>query len=82
MDLAGPKIRLGQLHSDPLTIENGQTVNFVKGLESTGDLDLTCTYEPLLDELQPGDAIVLADELARLIVEQVESDRESPWRFG
>lgn len=75
IDLAGPKIRLGQLHSDPLTIENGQTVSFVRGTESKTEFELTCTYEPLLDELSVGDAIVLADGLARLKVESIEDGK-------
>ncbi len=75
VDLAGPKIRLGQLHTDPLTIENGQLVNFIRGSESFAEHELTCTYGPLLDELEKGDAIVLADGLARLVVEELASDK-------
>ena len=77
IDLAGPKIRLGQLKTDPLTIENGQTVVFCRGSESTEDNSLTCTYESLVDELKIGDAIVLADGLARLQVTEISNDKAS-----
>jgi len=51
VDLAGPKIRLGQLTQTPLVLENHQTVRVVRGLEATADDELTCNYEPLIDEV-------------------------------
>jgi len=36
--------------------------------------DLTTTYEPLIDELRPGDRIMLADGTVGLVVEQIEKD--------
>lgn len=66
VDLAGPKIRLGQLLQDPLTLENGQSVAFVRGAEPASETEFTCTYEPLVDEVAVGDPIVLADGVARL----------------
>ena len=75
IDLAGPKIRLGQLNLDPLTIENGQTLSFIRGTKSNSATELTCTYESLLDELSVGDSIVLADGLARLKVDSIENDK-------
>jgi len=68
IDLAGPKIRLGQLTQDPLTIRNGQRVSFVRGIESKTDEELTCNYTSLIDEVTVGEDIVLADGLARLKV--------------
>jgi pyruvate kinase len=75
VDLAGPKIRLGQLTQDPLILENGQTVRFVRGEVSAADDELTCIYQPLIDEVNAGDAIVLADGLARLQVTTKEADQ-------
>ncbi|MEM9412320.1 MAG: pyruvate kinase [Planctomycetota bacterium] len=75
VDLAGPKIRLGQLHAEPLTIENGQTVFFDRGNSTPRGDVLTCSYEPLIDELKVGDAIVLADGLARLEVTALTGDQ-------
>ncbi len=68
IDLAGPKIRLGQLTQDPLKIRNGQQVRFVRGVESKTDDQLTCNYESLIDEVTVGEDIVLADGQARLEV--------------
>ena len=75
IDLAGPKIRLGQLFEDPMTVENGQDVTFVRGSKSSSKFELTCTYESLLDELKVGDAVVLADGLIRLTVTQLDKDK-------
>jgi pyruvate kinase len=75
VDLAGPKIRLGQLTQNPLVLQNGDQVRFVRGLESSADEELTCNYEPLIDEVAQGDAIVLADGLARLTVVSKETDQ-------
>lgn len=74
IDLAGPKIRLGQLTQNPLVLNNGDKIRFVRGTESSADDELTCLYEPLIDELSEGDTIVLADGLARIQVETKESD--------
>ncbi len=75
IDLAGPKIRLGQLAQDPLVVTNGQQLTFVRGVESAGADELTCSYEGLVDEVQPGQAIVLADGLVRLQVTAKTDDR-------
>lgn len=75
VDLAGPKIRLGQLTQNPLALRNGQEIKFVRGLESNSDDELTCIYEPLIDEVAVGDTIVLADGLARLEVTTKQPDQ-------
>ena len=68
VDLAGPKIRLGKLLNEPLELVNDDVVRFVRGTESQAPDELTCLYEPLIDEVKVGDAIVLADGIARLTV--------------
>ena len=75
IDLAGPKIRLGQLTQDPLEIQNGQQVRFVRGDKSSADNELTCNYESLIDEVTVGEDIVLADGLARLEVTEKTADQ-------
>ena len=75
VDLAGPKIRLGQLTEDPLVINNGDKIRFVRGAQSKADDELTCNYDPLIDEVANGDDIVLADGLARLEVIKKEPDQ-------
>ena len=44
VDLAGPKIRLGHLFDEPLQLENEDAVKFVRGMQSHGRDELTCTY--------------------------------------
>ncbi|MDA7873986.1 pyruvate kinase [bacterium] len=74
LDLAGPKIRLGQLHHDPLICEEGMKLTFVT--ETTDQpREVTSTYERLIEELQPGDRVMLADGTVSLRVEQVQADR-------
>ncbi len=68
VDLAGPKIRLGQLAANPLILENGQTVSIVPGEATDKTDELVCLYEPLIQEVSVGDSIVLADGIARLEV--------------
>ena len=75
VDLAGPKIRLGQLHGDSVNLVNGQTVSFVPGTKSDKADELVCLYEPMISEVEAGDMIVLADGIARLIVTEKTSDR-------
>ena len=74
-DLAGPKIRLGKLKDDAVTLVNGETVYFVPGVESNDSKELVCLYEPLIPEVGVGDMIVLADGVSRLIVTEKTDDR-------
>ncbi len=74
VDLAGPKIRLGQLAADPVHIETHQEIKFIRGLESSNTNELTCNYEPLIDEVKVGDSVVLADGALRLTVTESASD--------
>jgi pyruvate kinase len=75
VDLAGPKIRLGQLTQNPLVLNNGDEIRFRRGTKSQADDELTCIYEPMIDEVAVGDAIVLADGLARLTVDSKDPDQ-------
>ncbi len=74
VDLAGPKIRLGELPGGSLECVTGQEIRFVRGTESSAANTLTTTYEPLIDELQVGDQVVLADGTIQLRVETVDAD--------
>ena len=74
VDLAGPKIRLGQLAEDPLVLNNGDEVEFVRGTESSNSMQLTSNYDRLIDELGVKDAVVLADGIARLEVTEKSDD--------
>jgi pyruvate kinase len=74
VDLAGPKIRLGELPGGSYECVTGEEVRFVRGEESQAAGELTATYEPLIDELQAGDQVVLADGTVQLRVESVDDN--------
>jgi pyruvate kinase len=71
LDLAGPKIRLGQLWQDQVLCPPGGMVRLVRGEVATAPDQLVSTYPDLLDELSPGDRVLLADGTVRLMVEEV-----------
>src|SRR5436190_10145338 len=48
VDLAGPKIRLGELFADPTMCEVGEQFRFVPGLKSNAADELTSTYPTLI----------------------------------
>ncbi len=82
-DLPGPKIRLGELAADghsggdndgEFQCVAGETIRFVRGHTSSRPSDFTTTYEPLVDELQPGDRVMLVDGTITLRVESVDAD--------
>ncbi len=61
VDLAGPKIRLGELPGDLLDLAIDQECSFVRGQTSDDPHQLTTTYPTLVDELSVGDRVMLAD---------------------
>jgi pyruvate kinase len=61
VDLAGPKIRLGELFTDPTNCEVGAEFRFIPGTKSSAENELTATYPTLVDELSVGDNVMLAD---------------------
>ncbi|MEM8667651.1 MAG: pyruvate kinase [Planctomycetota bacterium] len=73
LDLAGPKIRLGTLITDPLECTLGMKLTFVRGDESRNPHELTSTYERLIDELEAGDRVLLADGTVEMLVERVDA---------
>ncbi len=73
-DLAGPKIRLGELPGDQLECREGAVLRFVRGHQPHGPEELVTTYEPLVDELAVGNTVMLADGTVGLLVDEVGPD--------
>jgi len=73
VDLAGPKIRLGELPGGAVQLVAGQRVRFVPGTTTAAPGELVTTYAPLVSELRPGDRVVLADGTVALVVEEVQA---------
>ena len=70
VDLAGPKIRLGEIPGGSLECVEGAMFKFIRGTESGKPDEFTTTYERLIDELAVGDAVMLADGTISLVVEE------------
>lgn len=75
LDLAGPKIRLGQLLQDPLEVEPGRELVFVRGETAQAADELCSNYARLLDEINVGNRIMLADGTISLQVIERSRDR-------
>jgi pyruvate kinase len=75
VDLAGPKIRLGELAADPCEFKRGARFTFIRGDKSSDCSELTSNYAPLIDELKVGDLIMLADGTVSLTVVAKQADR-------
>jgi pyruvate kinase len=74
VDLAGPKIRLGELFEDPTTCSEGACFTFVHGDTATAPDQLVSTYDRLLVELSVGDSVMLADGTVSMIVVDKAND--------
>jgi pyruvate kinase len=70
VDLAGPKIRLGQLAEDPTELIAGSEVMFMTGPGPAAAHVLPCPFEPLVTALNAGDNVLLSDGTVRLKVER------------
>ena len=75
VDLAGPKIRLGQLADEPLDCPLDAEFIFVRGEQSEAANELTTNYPKLIDELDPGDRVLLADGTVGMRVIEKKNDR-------
>lgn len=74
LDLAGPKIRLGQLFQDPLEVDIGDELEFIRG-DQVGQAHQLCSnYPKLIDEVQADDRIMLADGTIGLRVLEKRAD--------
>ncbi len=74
VDLAGPKIRLGEIPDGAVECVEGAEFAFVRGA-AAGPGEFTATYEPLIDELSVGDSVMLADGTVSLAVEEKSAGR-------
>jgi len=75
-DLSGPKIRLGQLPENGIMCREGSMFQFVKDA-AVDETRLTCTYDKLIDDVDPGDRILLADGTVSMLVVHKADDGNS-----
>jgi pyruvate kinase len=64
VDLAGPKIRVGNL-PEPVELNVGDRVTMAPAAEAAG-AEIPTTYPPLAEEIEEGDAVLLDDGLMEL----------------
>ena len=74
-DLAGPKMRLGEIPDGVYRCTTDTPMTFIRGNSTTEPNTFTTTYEPLLDDVNIGDNIMLADGTVVLQVAEKHSDR-------
>ncbi|HQU42477.1 MAG: pyruvate kinase [Planctomycetia bacterium 21-64-5] len=69
-DLAGPKLRLGELPGGQVECCQDAHLRFVRGDVSSQADELVSTYARLIDEVKVGDRVMLADGTVSLQVEE------------
>jgi pyruvate kinase len=72
-DLAGPKIRVGELESSRV-LEEGQTVSLAPEAEAEDD-EIPTTWPSLAAELEVGNRVLMDDGLLELVFEEREGNR-------
>ena len=73
VDLAGPKIRLGELDADEVMLEAGRPFDLHPEPWPHGDAHGAHVSLPLADQLRAGDRVLLADGAAELRVSDVDA---------
>jgi pyruvate kinase len=74
-DLAGPKMRLGEIPDGVYQCTPGTPMTFVRGKSTAEPNTFTTTYEPLIDDVNIGDRVMLADGTIALQVAEKHADR-------
>lgn len=72
-DISGPKIRIGMVEK-PIALEVGGELNFYKKDGFSDAFGVTLSYPEILDSLQVGEFIYLADGLIRVQVKELLAD--------
>ncbi|HTP32706.1 MAG TPA: pyruvate kinase [Candidatus Acidoferrales bacterium] len=71
-DLPGPKMRLGKIDPEPITLQAGDEFTLTSA-EITGDARrVSMSFEPLPRVVKPGNRLFLNDGLVQLLVDRVE----------
>ncbi len=74
-DIQGPKLRVGSFPAGGRLLVNDSVVRLVAGRHFSDDPEVVFVdYSYLIEDLKPGERVLLADGLIGLMVEGVESD--------
>ncbi|MDR2704218.1 MAG: pyruvate kinase [Planctomycetaceae bacterium] len=74
VDLAGPKMRLGEIPGDVYHCTEEVPMKFVRDKATSEPNTFTTTYEPLINDVKIGDKIMLADGTVALEVADKNAD--------
>jgi pyruvate kinase len=76
-DLPGPKIRAAAFPEGGVHLAEGARLDLVPGTsdDTSGEHRIAIDLPAMLEELRPGDVVVLGDGAIQLVVEQVEVER-------
>ena len=74
IDLQGPKIRIGRFHDSPITLAPGDifTIDASCPLEGGDQERVGTTYPQLIQDVAPGDTLLLDDGAVELLVDAVD----------
>jgi pyruvate kinase len=70
-DLPGPKMRIGQLESDPIQLMTGSQFTLTADPIVGNSGRVSVSFQPLPKVVKPGDRLFLNDGLVQLVVERV-----------
>jgi pyruvate kinase len=73
-DLPGPKIRLGDLGTEPIALVPGSPFVLRSGGSPGDATGAPTTYAGLADDVRPGDRVLLADGAAELRVSRIDGE--------
>lgn len=74
-DLAGPKLRLGNLARDPMECHAGDMLTLKRGAQATAPNEIVSEYSALLDEIKAGDRIIIGDGTVALEVTEANAEQ-------
>ena len=73
-DLPGPKVRSGIFPEGGSFLVEGATLRLVVGTHDCSTVEIAVDYPTLLDDLHPGDTVILGDGAITLAVESLTAD--------
>lgn len=73
-DLQGPKIRLGQVPNDAITINDGDSIQLTTNQTKTDETTLFVDYATLCEQVATNDILLLDDGFIRLRINSVDTD--------
>lgn len=68
VDIRGPRIRLGELEPGPFAVEEGEELELIPGNFKGTRHHVPVNYEGLVNDVRPGNLIMVSDGLVRLRV--------------